>query len=218
MWLVVGLGNPGPEYANTRHNAGFLVIDRLSRSHGIPVRKKLRGALVGEGTLAGQRVVLAKPQTYMNLSGDAVADLVHWYKLTPGQALVVYDDKDLAPGRIRVRPGGGPAGHRGMASVLEALGTREVVRIRVGIGREPAGQEEDDRGVGYVLAPFAPEERPAVEEALSRAAEAVETVIAEGMEVAMLRFNGAPAGSAKGKAAVADQVVHQEAHGKERQD
>ncbi|MDI6871876.1 MAG: aminoacyl-tRNA hydrolase [Bacillota bacterium] len=194
MWLVVGLGNPGREYANTRHNAGFLVVDRLSRKNGIPVRRKLRGALVGEGVLAGQRVALAKPQTYMNLSGQAVAGLVHWYKLSPSEVIVVYDDKDLPPGRIRVRPRGGPAGHRGMTSVLEALGTREVARVRVGIGREPAGAGED-RGIGYVLSPFAKEERPLVEEALERAAEAVETILAVGVEQAMQRFNYSPPAS-----------------------
>lgn len=188
MRLIVGLGNPGPEYENTRHNAGFLVLDRLAKRHGIPVRKKLRGALVGEGLLGGERVALAKPQTYMNLSGDAVAGLIHWYKLSPAEVIVVYDDKDLPPGRIRVRPGGGPAGHRGMASVLAALGTQEVARVRVGIGREPEGQR-DDRGIGYVLAPFSKEERAVVEEALERAAEAVETLVAEGVERAMLRFN-----------------------------
>jgi PTH1 family peptidyl-tRNA hydrolase len=189
VWLIVGLGNPGPEYAETRHNAGFLVLDRLARQMGIPVRRKLRGALVGEGQLAGERVVLAKPQTYMNLSGPAVAGLLRWYKLTPAEVVVVYDDKDLPPGRIRVRPDGGPAGHRGMTSVLEALGTQEVARVRVGIGREPEGQERDDRGIGYVLSPFAKEERPLVDQALERAADAVATVISEGVERAMLRFN-----------------------------
>ncbi|MGE5553011.1 MAG: aminoacyl-tRNA hydrolase [Betaproteobacteria bacterium] len=190
MWLVVGLGNPGPEYANTRHNAGFLVIDRLARRMGVTVQKKLRRALVGEGTLAGQRVALAKPQTYMNLSGDAVTGLLQWYKLSPSNVIVVYDDKDLPPGRIRVRPGGGPAGHRGMMSILQALGTQEVARVRVGIGREPAEQEGNDRGVGYVLSPFAKEEWPHIEEALERAAEAVETVLSDGVEAAMQRFNG----------------------------
>lgn len=191
MRLIVGLGNPGSEYENTRHNAGFLVLDRLARRHGIPVRKKLRGALVGEGVLGGERVALVKPQTYMNLSGNAVAGLVHWYKLSPADVIVVYDDKDLPPGRIRVRPGGGPAGHRGMVSVLAALGTHEVARVRVGIGRDPAADDRD-RGVGFVLAPFSKEERPQVEEALERAADALETLIAEGLEPAMLRFNAAP--------------------------
>lgn len=190
MWLIVGLGNPGREYANTRHNAGFLVVDNLSSRSGIRVGKKLKGALVGEGTLAGQRVALAKPQTFMNLSGGAAAGLLHWYKLSPADLIVVYDDKDLPPGRIRVRPDGGPAGHRGMTSVIEALGTKEFTRVRVGIGREPEGQERDDRGIGYVLAPFSKEERPLVEEALERAADAVETIISKGVERAMLQFNG----------------------------
>lgn len=194
MWLVVGLGNPGPEYAKTRHNAGFLVVDRLSRKMGVQVAKKLRQALVGEGYLAGQRVALVKPQTYMNLSGQAVAGLVQWYKLSPAEVIVVYDDKDLPPGRIRVRPGGGPAGHRGMTSVLQALGTEEVARVRVGIGREASG-ETDDRGIGYVLSPFSAEEQPLVEAALDRAAEAVETILSEGVETAMQRFNGSPPAS-----------------------
>jgi PTH1 family peptidyl-tRNA hydrolase len=194
VWLIVGLGNPGSEYAKTRHNAGFLVIDRLARRAGVAVKKKLRSALVGEGTLVGQRVALAKPQTFMNLSGDAVAGLVQWYKLTPAEVVVVYDDKDLPPGRIRVRPDGGPAGHRGMTSVLAALGTQEVARVRVGIGREPEGRERDDRGVGYVLSPFAKDEAPLVEEALDRAAEAVETILTAGLEKAMLNFNATPSG------------------------
>ncbi|HHW15364.1 MAG TPA: aminoacyl-tRNA hydrolase [Firmicutes bacterium] len=197
MWLVVGLGNPGPEYANTRHNAGFLVVDRLSRKMGVQVTQKLRQALVGEGRLAGQRVALAKPQTYMNLSGEAVAGLVQWYKLSPAEVIVVYDDKDLPPGRIRVRPGGGPAGHRGMISVLQALGTDEVARVRVGIGREAPG-EADERGIGYVLSPFSAEEQPLVEAALDRAAEAVETILSEGVEAAMQRFNGNPPASSQG--------------------
>lgn len=190
MWLIVGLGNPGREYAHTRHNAGFLVVDRLAKRAGIRVTKSLRQALVGEGLLSGERVALAKPQTYMNLSGHAVVGLLGWYKLPPGQLIVVYDDKDLPPGRIRVRPDGSHAGHRGMASVMESLGTRQVARVRVGIGRPAEEQKGDERQIGYVLGQFSGPEKALMEEAFERAADAVEAIIAEGVEVAMQRFNG----------------------------
>lgn len=191
MWLVVGLGNPGKEYANTRHNAGFLVVDRLAKRAGLRVTKSLRQALVGEGLLAGDRVALAKPQTYMNLSGHAVVGLLGWYKLPPEQLIVVYDDKDLPPGRLRIRPDGSHAGHKGMGSVIESLGTRQVSRVRVGIGRPAEEQRGDERQIGYVLAPFSKEEKLLIEEALDRAADAVEVIIADGVEAAMQRFNGA---------------------------
>mgnify|MGYP005861711021 CR=1 FL=1 len=182
--LVVGLGNPGARYANTRHNVGFMVVDRLARRCSAAVTKRQCSALVGLGNLGGTRVCLAKPQTYMNLSGDAVACLLRFYKIPTADLLVVYDDRDLPVGRIRLRERGSAGGHRGMESIIGRLGTSDFPRLRIGIGR-PAETE----AVDHVLGSFTPEERPLMEEALDRAAEAVECVLKEGTVVAMNRFN-----------------------------
>jgi len=178
----VGLGNPGRRYRGTRHNVGFEVVERLARRWGVCFRVQGR-AEVAEATFAGEPVVLAKPLTYMNLSGEAVGELVRRLGLKPGQVLVVYDDMDLPVGTVRVRARGSSGGHRGMASVLEALGTAEVPRVRVGIGRP----EED--AVDHVLSRFSPEERAQVDQAVERAADAVETALGEGIHRAMDRFN-----------------------------
>ena len=182
MHLVVGLGNPGRRYRGTRHNVGWEVVDRLARRFGIQLEEEAE-ALVGRGTIAGCPVLLAKPQTYMNESGRAVRALVRRYGLAPQDLLIVYDDVDLPVGAIRIRPRGSAGGHHGMASVIEALGTQEIPRVRIGIGRPPGDTAE------YVLSRFSPEERPVVEEAVERAADAVETILREGIEVAMGRFN-----------------------------
>ncbi len=178
----MGLGNPGRRYRGTRHNVGFRVVDLLARRWGVSFRAEGK-AEVAEAQVAGQRVVLAKPLTYMNLSGEAVSELVRRLGIPPGRVLVVYDDMDLPVGTIRVRARGSAGGHRGMASVLEAVGTPEVARVRVGIGR-PGGDAVD-----HVLSRFSPEEEPVVAEAVERAADAVETALQEGIERAMDRFN-----------------------------
>jgi len=183
MRLVVGLGNPGRRYRGTRHNVGWEVIDLLARRFGIRVEEEQEEALVGPGTIAGCAVLLAKPQQYMDESGGAVRALVRRYGLAPQDLLVVYDDVDLPVGVIRIRPRGSAGGHHGMASIIEALGTQEIPRVRIGIGR-PQGDPAE-----YVLSRFSPEERPIIEEAVERAADAVETVFREGVEVAMNRFN-----------------------------
>ncbi len=183
MWLVVGLGNPGRRYRGTRHNVGWEVVDLLSTRWRIPFCGEEEEALVGRGEAAGGAVLLAKPLTYMNRSGEAVEGLVRRYGLRPQEVLVIYDDVDLPVGTIRVRPRGSSGGHRGMASVIEALGTEEVPRVRIGIGR-PTGDAAD-----YVLSRFAPEERPRIREAIERAADAVEVVLREGIQRAMERFN-----------------------------
>lgn len=183
MRLVVGLGNPGRRYRGTRHNVGWEVIDLLARRFGIPVEEEEEEALVGRGTVAGCAVLLAKPLTYMNQSGRAVQGLVRRYGLAPQDLLVVYDDVDLPVGAIRIRPRGSAGGHHGMASIIEALRTQEIPRVRIGIGR-PRGDTAE-----YVLSRFSPDEQPVVAEAVERAADAVETILREGLEAAQGRFN-----------------------------
>lgn len=189
MKLVVGLGNPGRRYANTRHNAGFRVVQAVADAAGISLAQKRFAGRFGEGSLQGQRVALLLPHTRMNASGrsvaEAVADLgIH----TPADLLVVHDDLDLPLGRLRLRPQGGDGGHRGLADVLERLGSAQIPRLRVGIGRPPEGQGT----VAWVLQDFAVEEQGQLEEALSRASQAVACFLAEGVQVAMDRFNSAP--------------------------
>ncbi len=183
-YLVVGLGNPGPQYAGHRHNVGFQVVDVLARRHGVRFRGRRR-ALVAEGTIAGRAVVVAKPLTFMNLSGEAVAELVRAYAITPARLLVVYDDMDLPLGKLRLRPRGGSGGHRGMASVIRALGTDAVPRLRVGIGRPPPHVDP----ATYVLRDFSPQEEEVMEIVRQEAADAVDVWLAEGIQVAMDRFN-----------------------------
>ncbi len=184
MKLVVGLGNPGSRYANTRHNVGFMVLDRLARRCNVDINKKQCNALTGLGTMAGHRVCLAKPQTYMNLSGEAVSCLARFYKVSPKDMLVIYDDRDLPVGRIRLREKGSAGGHRGLQSIIGMLGTSDIPRLRIGIGRP-----EEMEAVDHVLGRFSAEERPLIEEALERSLEAVEVALAEGMEAAMNKFN-----------------------------
>lgn len=190
MKLVVGLGNPGPEYADTRHNVGFRVLATLARRHGIALArdKRLRGRY-GEGDIGGVRTGLLEPWTWMNRSGEAV--LAALDRLPIGDLatdlLVVYDDLDLPFGRLRVRPAGGAGGHNGLGDILERLGRRDVPRLRFGIGRPPPGVDPVD----YVLGPFADEEAALLETRLALAADAVETFLREGVRAAMDRFNPA---------------------------
>ena len=186
--LIVGLGNPGREYALHRHNVGFRVLDVLAHDQGLTfVRHKEARARVAEGCLAGRAVVLAKPQTFMNLSGKAVARLSRLYKIPPQCILVVYDDLDLPLGRLRLRPEGGSGGHKGVRSIIDLLGNQSFPRLRVGIGRPPGNVEAAD----YVLQPFAPEEQPLLNVILKRAAAAALCWLEEGIEAAMERFNRA---------------------------
>ena len=183
MKLIVGLGNPGKQYAETRHNVGFMVIERLARKLKVAVEKKMFNALVGQGRLDNEEIILAMPQTYMNLSGQAVGALFHWYKLTPADLVVVYDDLDLPVGALRLRPAGGSGGHRGMQSIIATLGTENFARLRVGIGRPPA--EEMDVA-GYVLGRLDLQE---MEDVLQSAAEAILCMLREGLEKAMNLYN-----------------------------
>lgn len=187
MFVIVGLGNPGVKYALTRHNVGFWVIDELAARHGCLLEKVKFQAYYAAGHVAGNRTILAKPLTYMNRSGIAVGELVRYYDVALEKLLVIYDDMDLPVGRLRLRPGGGSGGHRGMASILSRLGTTEVSRLRLGIGRQaPAGE---DRAVEHVLSRFSPEEEAAAHQAVALAADAVEVFLSRGLEEAMNRFN-----------------------------
>ncbi len=189
MKLIVGLGNPGIEYQFTPHNLGFLTLDRLAERCGIEISNRRSRALTGKATLGSEQVLLAKPETYMNLSGMAVRELLQELELRPEQdLLVVYDELDLPFGAIRVRPRGGPAGHNGMKSILGALGTEEFARVRLGIApeRKPAD------GARYVTAPFRRSQLKVVDELLETAADAVEAIVKDGVAAAMNRFNRRP--------------------------
>ncbi|HSK15720.1 MAG TPA: aminoacyl-tRNA hydrolase [Gaiellaceae bacterium] len=185
--LVAGLGNPGREYASTRHNVGFMVCDELARRLGASFRSKFTGELA-ETRLDGARVALLKPQTFVNESGRSVGPAVRFFKVEPGSLLVVHDEVDLEVGRLQVRAGGGLAGHNGLRSIARQLGTQEFLRLRVGVGRPERG---DPRPVAdFVLSPFGPEID--VEALVGRAAAAVETVVRDGLEEAQRRFNERP--------------------------
>ncbi len=190
MILVVGLGNPGIEYQFTPHNAGFLAIDRIASQQGAVVANRRGRAQTARVTLGGREVILAKPETFMNLSGVSVAALVGELGIDPSAGLVVlYDELALPLGSIRVRPGGSSGGHNGARSINGALGTEMWARVRIGVGPD-AGQEHGRRGKDYLLAPMRRMELSALDTALDEAAEAVGVIVAEGVAAAMNRFNG----------------------------
>ncbi len=186
LQLIVGLGNPGPQYADTRHNCGFMVVDRLAQRWGIPLvlEKRFQGSY-GEGFALGGKRRLLKPETYMNRSGQAVRAVLDWYKLDPAAVLVVYDDMDLPLGRLRLRGSGSAGGHNGMKSILQHVGSEALPRLRLGVGK-PKGSEDV---VGHVLGGFAPAEQEVLERVLDTAVEAVECCLQEGLMTAMNRFN-----------------------------
>jgi peptidyl-tRNA hydrolase, PTH1 family len=188
--LIVGLGNPGAEYENTPHNLGFLVIDRLAESHGIRVGRKQNLSLVGLGAIGAKRIALAKPQTFMNLSGAAVKGLLERYGLKPDRLILVYDELALPWQELRVRPRGSDAGHNGMKSVIGSLGTNEFIRVRLGIRpAEKSGDHAVGDGAKFVLARFKRAQKKEVEEVAGRGAAAVESILAEGVEKSMTAFN-----------------------------
>ncbi|MBI3804480.1 MAG: aminoacyl-tRNA hydrolase [Nitrospirae bacterium] len=188
MKLIVGLGNPGPEYEETKHNVGFWLIDTFAKRHGLSLSEKKGEAKVGQGRWTspsgGIDFILAKPQTYMNRSGRSVRSLLHSAGITPSEIIVVYDDLDLPCGRIRIRTQGGAGGHRGVASIIEVIGTDQFNRLRIGIGRDP-GQDPAD----YVLSPFRPEELKLVEEAVEKGAEALPLLMEGRITEAMNKFH-----------------------------
>lgn len=185
MKAVVGLGNPGPSYARTRHNAGFWVVDRLAERHGLRFSEKDYRSLVARGRIGGEQVVLLKPQTFMNVSGEAVGRARRDLRLDLADIVVVYDELDLPLGKVRVRGEGGAGGHHGVESIVEAVGGKGFPRVRVGVGRPPGGDPID-----YLLEAPPSEEAAALREAAERAADAVEILLAEGVTAAMNRFNG----------------------------
>ena len=185
-YLLIGLGNPGREYANTRHNFGFMLIDRIAvrlNARGMKVQSK---AIVMNASYEERKLILAKPQTYMNLSGQSVQGLVHFYKLPMNNVMILSDDLDIPFGTIRIRASGGPGGQRGLSSILERLGTKEVPRLRLGIGRPPGRMDSSN----YVLQNFSRSDMQAISEILDSAADAVLAFVSHGLNKAMNEFNG----------------------------
>lgn len=185
-FLVIGLGNPGREYRETRHNVGFMLLDRLAVKLNARFTRLQSRALVAKAAYAERKIILAKPQTFMNLSGQSVQGLVHFYKLPLNNLLIAHDDLDLPLGTIRIRPDGGSAGQKGMTSILESLGTDDFPRLRVGIGRPPGQMQAPD----YVLQEFSKSDLTIISETLDRAVEAVLIFAVEGLDEAMNKFNG----------------------------
>ena len=190
MYIIVGLGNPGKEYAHTRHNVGFETIDILADRMGIEVEEKKHKGLCGKGILAGQKVILLKPQTYMNLSGESVRAAADFYKVDPEDILVIYDDISLEPGQLRLRGKGSAGGHNGIKNIIAHLGTQEFPRVRIGVGEKPARMDLAD----YVLGRFPKEEAETMTTAFKDGAAAVVDMMTEGVEAAMNHFNGAARG------------------------
>ncbi len=185
MYIIVGLGNTTKEYDKTRHNVGFSVIDVLADRIRIDVSEKKHRALCGKGMLEGQKVILAKPQTFMNLSGESVRAMVDFYKVSPDEVIIVYDDISLEPGQLRIRTKGSAGGHNGIKNIIAHLGTQEFPRIKVGVGEKPKYMDLAD----YVLSRFSKGEQELMDDAFREAADAVAMMISEGMDAAMNHFN-----------------------------
>lgn len=186
MYVIAGLGNPDKKYEKTRHNVGFDVIDAMAKRYNIELTEKKHRALCGSGYIAGQKVLLVKPQTYMNLSGESIQAVLNFYKLDAGSdLLVIYDDINLAPGRIRVRAKGSAGGHNGIRNIIQHLGTQVFLRIKVGVGGKPDGYDLAD----YVLGHFEKETEKKMQETYDRAVQAVSGILTEGPDQAMNEFN-----------------------------
>jgi PTH1 family peptidyl-tRNA hydrolase len=183
--LLVGLGNPGRKYERTRHNLGFVIVDRIASENRVKVTKKVYDALVGEWSAGGEKVLLVKPQSYMNRSGETVKALMREFAAAPEDLIVVYDELDLPFGKIRIRPKGSSAGHRGLHSIIESFGGAPFYRVRVGIGRPPEGIEPAD----FVLEPFSADELQRLSDIVPLAAEAINCLVREGGRRAMEQYN-----------------------------
>ena len=185
--LIVGLGNPGAKYSKTRHNIGFMAVDHVAEANSIALSKGNFKSLWGKGSIAGKEVILLKPQTYMNLSGEAVQGISGYFHIEPKDILVIYDDIDLEFGSVRTRPIGGSGGHRCMESIIEHLGANNFLRIRLGIGRPKEKQQGDV--ADYVLSSFTPDEKDVLNQMLDRTKDAVYAILKDGIEKAMNKFN-----------------------------
>lgn len=185
MKIIAGLGNPGAEYAHTKHNVGFMLVDALAEKLGLDAWRERFNALVAEGRIGAEKVLLVKPLTYMNESGRALAPLLDWYKLAPEELIVVHDDMDIAVGTIRLRRKGSAGGHNGIKSLLAHIGSQDFSRVRIGIGRPLPGWTV----VRHVLAPFSAEDGPKVHEAIAYLLPAVECIVTDGIDMAMNRYN-----------------------------
>ncbi|MGS0763200.1 aminoacyl-tRNA hydrolase [Syntrophomonas curvata] len=183
MKVIVGLGNPGRKYSDTRHNIGFRALEELARRHTIEKEESRFDSIIGHMRIDGEKVLLVKPLTYMNLSGKAVQPLMRWFKLDLAELIVVYDDMDLAPGAVRLRAQGGSGGHKGMTSIIERLGSKEFARIRIGIGRP------DDEAIDWVLGKFSTAEQKLIKQALDRTGDALECWVRQGIDRAMNEYN-----------------------------
>ena len=185
MKLIVGLGNPGIEYVGTRHNVGFETIDRMAEACSIELNQHKHKGVTGQGIIAGEKVILAKPMTYMNNSGECVGAIARFYKLAPEDIIVIYDDINLDVGQLRIREKGSAGGHNGMKNIIAHLGTQVFPRIRIGVGEKPKGWDLAD----YVLGRFAKEDEPVMRDALERTVESCKVIMNEGVLEAMNRFN-----------------------------
>lgn len=186
MHVIVGLGNPGRQYEMTKHNIGFVAVDLFSERHGIAVRKLKHKALTGEGRIGSDKVLIVKPQTYMNLSGESVRSVLAYYGLAPEQLIVVYDDVDIPIGRVRIRGFGSAGTHNGMRSIIYQIRSDQFPRVRIGIGAERGEQPLAD----YVLGGFTQTQADMAKESVIRAVSALETIVSDGIEAAMSRYNG----------------------------
>jgi PTH1 family peptidyl-tRNA hydrolase len=193
MKLIIGLGNPGRNYANNRHNVGFMCLNHFAKKHGIRLDKKQGLARTGSGQLAGSKVVLARPQTYMNQSGQSVSRLTNKFGINPGDLMVIHDDLDLPLGKLRIRRGGSSGGHKGVDSIIAELGSRDFIRIRIGIGRPAVDNSHDrtaeDAVIAYVLSDFSREEKKAITRVIPTVSEAIHCLLTEGLTAAMNEYN-----------------------------
>jgi PTH1 family peptidyl-tRNA hydrolase len=197
QWVVAGLGNPGDEYSRSRHNCGFMTIDRIAKAKGVELNRRKFKGVTAETILAEKLALLVKPQTFYNLSGECISDLLGYFKIAPQHLIVLHDELDLEAGRLRIKQGGGDAGNRGVRSIAESLGTTDFIRVRIGIGRppdfneemEPGRQPKTEENKDYLLRPMNTAERRALAPILERAASAVEAIAEHGLEAAMNRYN-----------------------------
>lgn len=185
MYVIVGLGNPTREYTATRHNIGFDAVTRIADDYNIALNIKKHRAICGKGYIEGQKVILAQPQTYMNLSGESVRELMDYYKITTEELIVIYDDISLDVGQLRIRAKGSAGGHNGMKNIIAHLGTQEFPRIKIGVGDKPKGWDLAD----YVLGRFPNEEQEMVREVLKKVSDATKIIVSDGIDAAMNQYN-----------------------------